>query len=131
MHLVTACPLDCPDACSLRVEVVDGRLTSVDAAPGNPVTDDFICKKVKHHARRVYAPERVLTPLLRTGPKGAGEFRLASWDEAIGAIADRIGAAADAHGPNSVTALLYGSSASATAQMLYQDRKSTRLNSSH
>ena len=52
---VTACPLDCPDTCSLTVSVTDGRITKVDAAPGNPLTDGYICQKVKHHARRVYA----------------------------------------------------------------------------
>ena len=43
--------------------MTDGRITKVDAGPGNPFTDGYICQKVKHHARRVYAPERVLTPL--------------------------------------------------------------------
>src|SRR5437899_3323639 len=86
--LTTACPLDCPDTCSLSVTVADGRLVGVDAGPGNPLTDGFICQKVKHHARRVYAPERVLTPLLRTGPKGAGEFRAVSWDEALDLVAE-------------------------------------------
>src|SRR6478736_9316135 len=83
VSLSTACPLDCPDTCSLSVTVAEGRLVGVDAGPGNPLTDGFICQKVKHHAQRVYAPERVMTPLVRTGPKGAGEFRTASWDEAM------------------------------------------------
>ena len=74
----TTCPLDCPDTCSLAVEVVDGQIASVDAAPGNPLTAGFICQKVKHHARRVHGPERVRTPLLRSGWKGDGEFRAAS-----------------------------------------------------
>ena len=85
---VTACPLDCPDTCSLAVTVTDGLITKVDAAAGNPFTDGFICQKVKHHAQRVYAPERVMTPLIRTGPKGAGEFRPAAWDEAMGRLDD-------------------------------------------
>ena len=66
----TACPLDCPDTCSLAVTVEHGRLTAVDAAPGNPLTAGYICHKLKHHARRVYGPERIMTPLVRTGPKG-------------------------------------------------------------
>ena len=84
----TTCTLDCPDTCSLAVTVTDGRITDVDAAPGNPLTDGWICAKVKRHARRVYAPERVMTPMVRTGPKGSGEFREATWDEALDLIAD-------------------------------------------
>ncbi len=71
----TSCPLDCPDTCTLAVTVDDGRIVDVGAAPGNPFTQGFICQKVSRHAQRVYAPERVTTPLVRTGPKGAGEFR--------------------------------------------------------
>src|SRR3954447_26250111 len=104
---VTACPLDCPDACSLTVTVTDGRITKVDAAAGNPLTDGYICQKVKHHARRVYAPERVLTPLVRTGPKGAGEFAAASWDDALGLVVARLRAAETGPGPESVVPFVY------------------------
>lgn len=112
--LRTACPLDCPDACSLSVTVTDGRLTKVDAAPageGNPLTDGWICQKVKHHHRRVYAPERILTPLIRTGAKGTATFRPASWDEALDLVTERITAALADHGPDSVVPYLYSSSA--------------------
>ncbi len=47
---LTACPLDCPDTCSLEVTVEDGRLVSIDAGPANPLTQGFICAKVKQHA---------------------------------------------------------------------------------
>jgi anaerobic selenocysteine-containing dehydrogenase len=119
--LTTACPLDCPDTCSLSVTVADGRLVGVDAGPGNPLTDGFICQKVKHHARRVYAPERVLTPLLRTGPKGAGEFRAVSWDEALDLVAERLRDAEARFGSESVVPYTYNSSAPAM-QSLVTDR---------
>lgn len=115
--LRTACPLDCPDGCTLEVEVTDGRLVRVDApaadlddATLNPLTQGFICKKVKGHAARVYGPDRVLTPLIRTGAKGAGEFREASWDEALDLVAGRIGDAV-ADDPATVVPYLYNSSA--------------------
>ena len=119
---VTACPLDCPDTCSLTVQVTDGRIAKVDAGPGNPFTDGYICQKVKHHARRVYAPERVLTPLVRTGPKGAGEFRPASWDEALDLVVERLRAAEAGPGPESVVPFVYNSSAP-----LLQDEAGERL----
>jgi len=115
--LRTACPLDCPDGCTLEVEVVDGRLTRVDAAPAdiddpaiNPLTQGFICKKVKGHAARVYSPDRVMTPLIRSGPKGTGEFRSATWDEALDLVAGRIQEAL-ADDPATVVPYLYNSSA--------------------
>ncbi len=111
-HVVhTMCTLDCPDACSLAVTVQAGRITNIDAAPENPYPDGWICSKVKRHAQRVYAPERVLTPLIRTGPKGSGEFRESTWPEAITLVADRMRVAIDRKGPDAVVAFTYNSSA--------------------
>ncbi|MEY4173548.1 MAG: putative dimethyl sulfoxide reductase chain YnfE precursor [Actinomycetota bacterium] len=106
----TACTLDCPDACSLAVTVTDGRITDIDAGPDNPFTDGWICAKVRRHHERVYAPERVLTPLIRTGAKGAGEFRSATWDEALGLIAGRVQRTMASKGPDGVVAYTYNSS---------------------
>ena len=115
MKVITTCPLDCPDTCSLEVTVDAGRITKIDAAPieqsENKLTDGWICKKVKHHAKRVYSAERVMTPLVRYGVKGSGEFRAATWDEAVGLIAERIRSAIATHGPDSVLPFLYNSSA--------------------
>ena len=111
----TACTLDCPDACSLAVTVEHGvggaRIVDIDAAPDNPFTDGWICAKVKRHGERVHGPARVRTPLLRTGPKGAGEFRPASWDEALAMVAARMHAAIDDVGADAVVAFTYNSSA--------------------
>ena len=112
---VTACPLDCPDTCSIEVAERDGRLL-VTAAPGNPLTAGFICQKVSRFGRRVFAPERVRTPLIRTGPKGDAEFREATWDEAIATVVDRMRSAAAEHGPSAVLAYRYNSSAGVLAR---------------
>ena len=114
--VTTACTLDCPDTCSLAVTVevaADGgrRIVDIDAAPGNPLTDGWICAKVKRHMRRVYAPERVTTPLIRVGAKGEGSFRAATWDEALDTIAGRMREAIDARGGDSIVAFTYNSSA--------------------
>ena len=114
MKLRTACPLDCPDTCSLEVTVDAGRIVDIDAAPAdgssNPLTDGWICKKVKHHAERVYSPERILRPLVRIGAKGEGRFRETTWDEAIELVASRIREAIATDGPGSVIPYLYNSS---------------------
>jgi anaerobic selenocysteine-containing dehydrogenase len=133
LSLDTACPLDCPDGCSLTVQVrkSDRRLIAVDATPAdraaNPLTAGFICQKVKHHAERVYAPERVLTPLIRTGLKGAGQFRPASWDEALDLVADRMRAALAKNGPGSVLPYLYNSSAGVLSESSFGERLSAEL----
>jgi anaerobic selenocysteine-containing dehydrogenase len=115
---ITTCPLDCPDTCTLSVGVADGLVTRIDAPPagtGNPMTDGWICAKVRRHARRSESPDRVLTPLVRTGPKGSGSFAAISWDEALDRAASLIGDAIERHGPASVVPFLYNSSAGEAA----------------
>jgi anaerobic selenocysteine-containing dehydrogenase len=87
--MLSVCPHDCPSCCSLVVTVEAGRLTSVTGNPEHPFTRGVICGKVREYAERVHSPLRVLTPLRRVGPKGAGEFAPISWDEAIDTIAGR------------------------------------------
>ncbi|HET8734506.1 MAG TPA: molybdopterin oxidoreductase family protein, partial [Anaeromyxobacteraceae bacterium] len=48
-----------------------------------------LCPKMNDYDRSVHSPDRLRHPLVRVGPKGAGEFRRASWDEAIALVADR------------------------------------------
>ena len=88
MQLVpSACPLDCPDACSLEVGVEGGRVVSVGGSRVNPLTEGYICSKVRRFAERLYGPDRLLRPAMRTGRKGEGSFRPVSWDEALDTVA--------------------------------------------
>jgi anaerobic selenocysteine-containing dehydrogenase len=87
----TACALDCPDACSLEVEVVNGRVERIEGTHRNPLTAGFICHKVRHFADHLYAPERLLYPGLRSGGKGEGRFERISWDAAFDLLTEKIG----------------------------------------
>src|SRR6266446_6871167 len=89
----TACPLDCPDACSLAVRVHHGKIVTIDGSEKNPVTGGYICAKVRRFGERVYGPDRLLYPGIRIGGKGEGRFRRVSWDEALERIVDRMKAA--------------------------------------
>ncbi|OIQ61870.1 molybdopterin oxidoreductase family protein [Neomoorella thermoacetica] len=85
----SVCPFDCPDACGLLVEVNDGRITGVRGDPEHPYTRGFICAKMRYYGKLVHSPERILTPLKRSGPKGSGLFTPISWTEALETIAGR------------------------------------------
>lgn len=85
----SVCPYDCPDACGLLVEVENGHAIKASGDPGHPVTRGLICRKMQHYERTVHSPRRLTTPLVRTGPKGSGQFEPISWEEAISAICGR------------------------------------------
>lgn len=84
-----ACPHDCPDTCAMLVGVEDGRAVSVRGDPEHPTTAGVLCNKVARYLDRVYSPNRLKTPLRRTGAKGEGRFEAISWTAAIDEIAAR------------------------------------------
>ncbi|MBK9360545.1 MAG: molybdopterin oxidoreductase family protein [Rubrivivax sp.] len=89
-----ACPHDCPDTCALLVSVEGGRVVRVAGDPDHPTTQGALCTKVSRYPERTYHPERVLQPLRRIGPKGAGQFEPVSWNAALDDIAARLKAIA-------------------------------------
>ncbi len=103
-----ACPHDCPDTCGMLVTVKDGVATKVQGDPTMPFTEGTLCTKVAHYLERTYAPDRVLHPLKRVGPKGRGEFERISWDAALDEIAARLKSlAASPEGPQTILPLSY------------------------
>jgi anaerobic selenocysteine-containing dehydrogenase len=95
--ILGACPHDCPDTCSLLTTVQDGVAIKVQGNPNHPLTDGVLCTKVSRYTERTYHPDRVLHPLKRVGPKGSGQFKQVSWDEALSDIATRLKSIADKH----------------------------------
>ena len=100
-HIHGACPHDCPDTCGLITEVENGQAVNFYADPNHPVTQGWLCAKVRPYLEHVYHPDRLLHPLRRIGPKGSGQWERISWDTAIAEIGrrwreiiDRYGAAA-------------------------------------
>ncbi|MEO8701503.1 MAG: molybdopterin-dependent oxidoreductase [Kofleriaceae bacterium] len=106
----SACPLDCPDLCGLEVTVEHGRVTKVEGDRRGPLTDGFICGKVRKIADHLYGDDRVLAPKIRSGPKGSGGWRTATWDEALGLIADRLATIKARSGGEAILPYHYGGS---------------------
>jgi len=97
----TVCPHDCPSACSLDVQVADGRVVSVRGGD-NPYTAGVICAKVSRYGERVHHPDRILHPLERVGAKGSGQWRRIAWDAALDRLAAAFSETAERWGPEAV-----------------------------
>jgi anaerobic selenocysteine-containing dehydrogenase len=104
----TACPLDCPDACSLDVTVSDGRVTKVDGNHRNPVTAGFICAKVRSFPDHMYGEERLSRPLIRKGGKPDGLLEPVTWDAALDLIAAKIEEIIQSDGGEAILPFSYG-----------------------
>jgi anaerobic selenocysteine-containing dehydrogenase len=85
-----ACPHDCPDTCALVTTVEGGIATKVQGNPAHPQTGGVLCNKVSRYTERTYHPERLLTPLKRSGAKGSGQFESVSWNDALTDIASKL-----------------------------------------
>ena len=77
------CHHDCPDSCGWVATVEAGVAVKLRGNPEHPYSRGELCPKVNRYLDRVYSPDRVLTPLVRTGRKGVGRFERVSWDEAL------------------------------------------------
>lgn len=70
--------------------------------PAHPYSAGELCPKVNHFVERVYSPQRITTPLVRTGAKGEGVFREATWSEALALVAQKTQEAIDEYGGETV-----------------------------
>ena len=76
-------------------------------AEANSYTAGVICAKVARYAERIHHPDRLTQPLLRTGPKGSGQFRPISWDEALDRMAGAFTDVTAKHGSEAVWPFYY------------------------
>ena len=92
----------------MLVTVENGRAVRIEGEKAHPVTAGFLCAKVSKYLERTYHPDRLLYPQIRVGPKGEGSFRRASWDEALGVIAERLHTIIESpHGPQAILPYSY------------------------
>jgi anaerobic selenocysteine-containing dehydrogenase len=104
----SVCPHDCTSTCALDVEIVDARtIGRVRGSQRNTYTAGVICEKVARYAERVHHPDRLTHPLLRDGPKGSGQWKRVSWEEALDRVADAFIEKAARHGTETVWPYFY------------------------
>ena len=96
----TTCPY-CGVGCNLELQVVDSRVTGVLPSKGHPVGQGKLCIKGWNAHSFVHHEERLTHPLIKEN----GEFRQATWDEALSLIASRLGKIKAEHGPDSIGVL--------------------------
>jgi len=80
----------CHGGCGTLLHVTDGRLTKVEGDRDSPLNKGRLCPIGTSTLDLVYHPERLKYPLRRTGPRGGGQWKRLSWDEALGEIAERL-----------------------------------------
>jgi len=89
----------CPAGCGLLVRVMEGDAEVIrngqlglmqmglakklEGNPAHPVNRGKLCPRGQAGLQVTYHPDRVRNPLARSGPRGSGQFKEISWDEAM------------------------------------------------
>jgi anaerobic selenocysteine-containing dehydrogenase len=73
----------CACRCGVRVHLKDGHIRYIDGNPDHPINRGVLCAKGSAGIMQQASPAKLTKPLLRTGPRGSGEFREIEWEEAL------------------------------------------------
>ncbi|MEM7159426.1 MAG: nitrate reductase [Myxococcota bacterium] len=95
----------CSTGCELSIHTRDGRAQGLTPSPTWPVNRGVACPKGWEALAVTQSAARATTPLLRDD---GGVHRPIAWDRAMRLFADRFGAIARRHGPESVAFLSTG-----------------------
>ena len=98
----------CGVGCGIEAHVRGGAITHVRSPTDHPVSQGWLCVKGRYGWDYTTSPERLTHPLIREGRRGGGQWRRASWDEALGLVARRLGEIKTAHGSDALA--VYASS---------------------
>lgn len=90
------CSSHCGGTCEMKVHVKGGRIIRIEPEDGE--NKPRMCARGHAYRQRVYAPDRLLYPLKRRGPRGTGEFTRISWDEALDTVAGEMKRIQSAYG---------------------------------
>jgi len=107
--IATICEM-CFWRCGVLASVAGGRVVRVEGNPDHPLTQGRLCARGNAGTQLLYDPDRLKYPLIRTGKRGEGSFRRASWDDALDTWASRLKDLRDKHGPESVAFFPHGNS---------------------
>ncbi len=81
----------CACRCGINVHLRDGKIRYIEGNPAHPVNRGVLCAKGSAGIMQHYSPARLRKPMLRTGERGANEFREIEWDEALTLAATWLG----------------------------------------
>jgi anaerobic dimethyl sulfoxide reductase subunit A len=103
--VTSTCGHNCGGRCVVNAHVRDGRIVRISTDPRRwtpEVPPLHACVRGFGQAERVNHPDRLMHPLRRVGPRGAGQFERLTWDEALDEVARQMLRVRDRHGPAAI-----------------------------
>jgi len=94
--------------CGVMAKTLNGRVVKLEGNPNHPGARGKLCGRGNGGAGLLYDPDRLKTPMIRTGERGDGKYRKASWDEALNYVAEKLTRIKQQHGPEAVALFTHG-----------------------
>lgn len=98
VEIPTTCDM-CVNKCSLVAVVQGGVVKKLNPNPENPKSRGMLCARGNAGIQQLYDPGRIKYPMIRTGERGEGKWKVVSWDEALDFTAQKLSAVKDKYGP--------------------------------
>ncbi|MGC2692448.1 MAG: molybdopterin-dependent oxidoreductase, partial [Desulfobaccales bacterium] len=92
----------CTVRCPIKVLVANDDVLWIQGNPHVPGIEGALCAKGSAGLALLHDGERPQYPMIRVGPRGAGQWKQATWDEALDFAAGKLKEIVAAHGPQSV-----------------------------
>ena len=104
----STCSPNCTGACGFKARVTGGRISTLIQAADYPEEsyNPRGCLRGLSMMDLIYGKDRLKYPLIRTGPRGSGKFRRATWDEALDYTAGKLKEISDKYGPEAIASTI-------------------------
>jgi anaerobic selenocysteine-containing dehydrogenase len=67
-----------------------GLAKKLEGNPNHPVNQGKLCARGHAGLQITYHPDRIASPLRRSGPRGSGRFQPATWEESLSEVVSRL-----------------------------------------
>jgi len=92
----------CTNLCGVLVHVEDGKIVGIEGNQGHPLSQGFVCERIRLAAKWLYHSQQLMYPLKRTGERGEGRWQRTSWDDALGEIGQKLLKLRQEYGPEAL-----------------------------
>lgn len=94
--------------CGAIAKVLNGRVVKLDGNPAHGNSRGKLCARGNGGVGLLYDKDRLKTPLINVGKRGEGKYRKATWDEALGLVAEKMKGIKQQYGPESMALFTHG-----------------------
>ena len=117
-QIPTFCEL-CFWNCGLIAKVENRKVVKIDGNPLSLRGRGRLCGRGNAALGALYDPDRLKYPMINTGTRGAPVWKRATWDEALGLIAQKMNAIKEKYGPESMALIYHGTGAAFWKHLLH------------